>query len=586
MTDVDFLKTGTYNLNERTNFQPDYSTGNLQWIQIQDSNSSNAYPFGQISYNNSSVSQMSSTTMFMPQEAMLYVPITTTMTIGNTAGEYEFGYEDGKIASSNVCALAKKSSLAFFERTQETIGGINIGFGSNQRHYHEILKSFEVTDDQKRFVYENYCDHYFPEKNQRMFEENEGEVDNLGRDVNTAGVFSTFQRNNMFFEQGKKFCNFQPHLIGTEDVNPLTRLNVTSSNMTPNTVRQLIPHFENSSSKLVWFDILQVPLSKVTTALGRLPTCSNLNGLGLTFQLPFCQNGVSMEIVYKGNAVAANQKDKKYDVESVNFTAGSATNCPYIIADCWNASNAPFTLFQKADNKNCTIKISSVIGWGNKLSGSSTFIRMPIINVSKNMGEIARNPKARVDCLDCVIDSNTFQNITGGTVFSQKVIAMPHSKVRRVFLLPMLAGSSNGAKTKLNAEMSPFSMSPVWPSCLSLDNINIFIGGQAVYSQPITMKSQLYEIFHKGCASQINGNSLNSIYNSGQLKYSDYLKTPIYMFNLLDYYTDEETDTLPKQIAFSFTADYKPSVSANIIIVFEKEVGFAFDRISGLVTNL
>jgi hypothetical protein len=371
-------------------------------------------------------------------------------------------------------------------------------------------------------------------------------------------------------------------------VNPFSQLNSVNGGVTPNTVRQLIPHFVNGLTELVWYDVIQVPLKYVTTAFGKLPTCSNLNGLQLLFTLPALANGVDMTITYAENGTVANAVDKVFVPKTVSYNAGTSSCFPFLVPQCANdkTGSSPLVIKQRADAKDPVIKITSRIGWGQKLSGANCQIRMPIVDVASHIDKIARNPKVKVDALDCVIDSNTFVKVGGGTSFQQRTIPMPHSKLRRVWLIPQLHKESNGSVTQLDAPLSPFSMSPVWASCLSLDQLQVFIGGEALYAQPITLRSQLYEIFHKQCSAQINGNSFNSMFQSGQWKYSDFLKNPLYCINILDKYTDEELDVIPKQIAFSFTADFKSTVFANIIVVFEKEIGFGFDRISGLVTQV
>ena len=113
---------------------------------------------------------------------------------------------------------------------------------------------------------------------------------------------------------------------------------------------------------------------------------------------------------------------------------------------------------------------------------------MPIVDVSRHIDRIARNPVCKVDAFDAVVDSNTFTKLNGGTSLQQRTIPMPHSKLRRVWLVPQLSADNNGngTITKLDAPFSPFSMNPVWSSPLSLTDIQVFVGGEALYSQPIT----------------------------------------------------------------------------------------------------
>lgn len=587
---TDNMKPATFNLSEDTQIRSDYGTAKHDFHTIFDSGTSSAYPFGNIQFNSQNISQLTKSQQFMPQEAYLTIPLTYTMSIANG----QFAYAANTPVPSNVFALAKKSALALFEKTTESVGGVSLGFGTNQRQYHALLRANEATDDQVKFDYENFCDHYFPSTDIRKYTSALGEYDvssKLKPDNRLPEDRGSV--NKMFFEQNRKYIDYGAHSDGGVDVNPFSQLNSIANGSTPNTVRQLVPHFVNAVDKLTYYDVINVPLKMVTTAFSRLPSCSNLNGLQLLFSLPACANGVSMEIEYQGYADAStNAADgaigKVFAVKTVTYNAGTSSCFPFIVGEAANNNEGlyPLTIRQVGNGTNPKITITAKIGWGDKLSGPNCQIRMPVVDVASHIDSIARNPKVKIDALDCVIDSNTFTHVNGGTSFQQRTIAQPHSKLRRVWLIPQLHKDSNGSVTKLDAPMSPFSMSPCWASPLSLDQLQVFVGGEPMFGQPITLRSHLYEIFHKHCSAQINGNSVNSIYKSGQWKMSDYLKNPIYCVNVLDHYTDEENDILPKQVSFSFNCDWVNGVYANIIVVFEKEIGFGFDRISGLVTQV
>ena len=119
----------------------------------------------------------------------------------------------------------------FFEKTSEAVAGINLGFSGNQRHLYQLMKAQEITDDQLKFDYENYLDHYIPDRNIRKYYDTLGEVDI--RSMETAPSDNRLPEhwgiyNDVFIKQNRKFMDYSAHADGGKDCNPFSQLNTIS----------------------------------------------------------------------------------------------------------------------------------------------------------------------------------------------------------------------------------------------------------------------------------------------------------------------------------------------------------------------
>ena len=171
------------------------------------------------------------------------------------------------------------------------------------------------------------------------------------------------------------------------------------------------------------------------------------------------------------------------------------------------------------------------------------------------------------------IDTSILTSISGGN-YIDRIFPAPHSRLGRVFLLPYLDATSNGA-SGASTVMSPFSMAPNFTAPVNLLNVNLTIGNANVYSNPIKEKIILfYELYRKLCCAQFNGNSAHSWMLTSALTSAQWSRTPIYVFNGLDKCLSAEEWSLP---------DYPAGVKCNFIVVFEKQQSIMFNVINSEV---
>lgn len=578
----------------------DYDTGLMTWNEtvILDNNSSNKYPYGNVTWSSQTIGQLGADRLFVPSQAYVQIPIITKLVIDEGTFTAVAG---GSVVPSNVCAIAKKSALAFVNRVTDTIGGTSIGLMTENRPYYQIMRSHEVNDEVAKQQYEEQLDHYFVKPHGRKwFKDTIGECDNqsvilpTAADSNYTLMQSFDNKNDVFVKQGRKFQYFGETKVvpvagvAGFDVNPLKAF----GNGDQNVALQLQKHYELPDDEtIIWYDVLEIPL-KHLSAIGHLPPCSTLNGLKLTLEMPHLANNITMKITYPGLAAGSAttlNASQEFVPSKFEYAAGTSQLYPYIHGQAGTdvTKGYPLVCCQKTKGTDFTITSSTSVGWGDKIQGACCRLVIPSVAIGSMMSKIVAQPQVKIDVLDATVDTQLFQKVSNGQVFTNALLQAPIAKPCRVWLLPYVHKDINGVATQLSPQMSPFSMAPCLTSPLNLLNLQLHISTQAVYPQPLNTKRDFYNLYNKVVNNLANGNSFHSHFRNGQMSFDEFCLSPIYCFDISQKYLDEQTHSDNKMIGFSFQADFgKQGAVANvgqIIVVVESYQSFMFDRTTSLI---
>jgi hypothetical protein len=556
----------------------DFTSGQIKYdVMLLDNNNSNVYNFANPTWSSNTLGATNEGELYLPEQAVVEIPIeySIAMVSGGT-----FQDTAGNLVPSNVCGLAKKSNLAFFDRSTQSLGGVQLSLQQNSQPYYAMVRSHSVNDEQRKFLYEEMLDHYYPNPLVSQYYSSTGQNDNKSTwdDENKNTVYNLAEvRNDIFQKQGAKFFNVENTVSG----NVLASIGSGEQNY----ALQYQKHFVDASLNLVWRDVVRVPLSEVSV-IGKLPPCANLNSMSLKLEMPSLANGVYMDVSF--NALAdVTTADQSLIPAGFNYSAGSSQLFPFILGSAGhsaagNKKGYALCIKQSANNASVKIRISGKVGWSSISGGGQCRILLPTVYAPKLLEEIASKPSSSIDVLDALIDTNIFSKVSNGEVYQNKQLNMVVSRPTRVWLIPYLHPTSNGT-TGFAPQMSPLSMAPFFTSRLNLLNLQLHVSQASFFPQPINNKYILYDLYNKLNARGYGANAFMSTVKTGQWTFEQFCASPIYCFDLGSRYLDPITWGDNKTVGFSFQADFGANINGSFVVVIEQVQSFEFNRVTSLI---
>ena len=155
------------------------------------------------------------------------------------------------------------------------------------------------------------------------------------------------------------------------------------------------------------------------------------------------------------------------------------------------------------------------------------------------------------------------------------------SRVRILYIIPFLSGSA----TVPSPFNSPISSAQITCTPCRLNNFNIQIGGQNIFTEPMNFNYQFYNNNVLSIMADINGNSLKSKFFSGQITKSMW-ETGYNVYTIkLQKCTDEITDSLMKSFQLIFQVDGAAGLSYDFYYMITYQSELNLDRSTGVITN-
>ena len=234
--------------------------------------------------------------------------------------------------------------------------------------------------------------------------------------------------------------------------------------------------------------------------------------------------------------------------------------------------------------------IKSCIGWSNTTgqvaafagsTGNPARVFLPCISYNTNyIKQIIEKPFYSLKYLDYYVDYDI--NKAPGSQIS-RLFNASLSRVRNLYIIPFISSPEDNAyPSPFN---SPISSAPITCSPCRLRNFNIQIGGSNIFTEPQNFNYQFYNNNFLSIMADINGNSTESKFFSGQITKSMWEQGyNVYTINL-EKVTDEISDSLMKsfQLIFHVEQAIVPRFDFYYIITYESEV--MLDRSTGQITN-
>ncbi len=302
---------------------------------------------------------------------------------------------------------------------------------------------------------------------------------------------------------------------------------------------------------LAYQGIAIIPLSELHDFFKQIPSGASSTGFELRLQSNLSKEN-SYQIRY--NAIANNTSVA--NLITSNQIVGHA--CPFMLA---NPSTDGSTGLKTAGTGalNRTMTIRACIGWKNEtgqlatfegISGNPVRIFLPAVNDNNDyIKQIIQNPQYLLKYTDYYVDSDL--NITQSSSIS-RLFNVQLSRVRNLYIIPFLSSPIGAFPSLTN---SPISSAPVTCSVARLRNFNIQIGGQNIFTEPQNYNYQFYNNNSLSIMAIINGNSLKSLFYSGQVTKSMWENGyNVYSINLQKC-TDEISDSLMKSFQLLFQVD-------------------------------
>jgi hypothetical protein len=141
------------------------------------------------------------------------------------------------------------------------------------------------------------------------------------------------------------------------------------------------------------------------------------------------------------------------------------------------------------------------------------------------------------------------------------------------------------ASTAVIPYQSPLSSAPNTVSLCKLNRVQINIGGNPIFMNPLQYNTEFYINHVLPLISKTNGNSLKSSMFSGQITQSDWEKCyGVYVFDL-EKVADELQDNIAKSFTLNFTIDTLKSVVYDFIVMISYETELTLDRATGEITK-
>jgi hypothetical protein len=562
-----------------------YLSGGIEYTPISDSNS-NVYSNGVLNWSNLSImgaGQDANGKMYLLGDSYVAIPIEYSATIAG--GTWRL---DGVAAPVNKYAVSKKSNLAFVESLYTRLGGANLSSQSDFRNLYNTQLALQNNMQQQK-LNEQSEDLFWDSPEGMRFSTAIGEVNCQSLKNGNFNTTPDMGYNKAIWERNKHFLdvtNYTDPLDATM-TNPYYSLTNGVNTMT----NSMQPYFsQTSTTVLTWRDMVLLPLSRLHDVFKQMPPIANLQGFELRLHTNLAaQNNWKITFADIGNTAVGNQGGAAlimFQPASMVANQNQGNCCPFLLAqptnEDSNASGSACVFTQSAAGTACSVTVTGQIGWSGVVWPAKLYLATAAYTPAA-VERIYKNPSFRLLYNDIYMDYVSL-NVPTNTLF-QRNIQTPFSKLRRMWIIPSLAAQSNGTSqvAPYRSLMSSFGNTS---SVCKLRQFAISIGSTPLFSmEPLQYPWQFFDFNYKEAMSITNGNSLNSLFTSGQVGKTDWVKAfGAYCFDMQRVFSEPE-DNVPKSLSIQFNIDGRAGTFYDFFIIVEEEKEVIFDRLTCAVSN-
>lgn len=529
-----------------------YPSSDVRYVVVNDNNKQ-SYSQNWVNFNNLSLVGSAPDSFLAFSEGRVDIPIEVTATLANAT------FPSGSSVEQFGRAILPKAYHHFVDVANITFSGIGISQNENiNLMINENLKNL-TTDE--ILLYGDLMNCYKHSSETYGYSATYGEYNNA--DENNFLVKSREKHGEVLIDGAASL--YDTILGGANGVIQNEKCGLVSKTTTV--------------LKYQW--MISIPLAKLHPFFERLPSVSNASKFTLRLQLN-CGSYNSWNVTYNSVADVTAITIKELTPFSVASNQSVGNTCPFLVSKFYttdtNAKDTYPVILHGANNVKPVLTITSVIGWEGATYANSVPCRL-VIPEYKFTAEFAKSilnaPRFTMRYENYNLDMD--EGKAGGSSVRrslQNQVARP----RMLYILPFLSAISTSAP---KARQSLLSSSPSTCSMFRVSNLQVSIGGTYIYPQSLNTTQEFYNHLYLPVQAKLNGNSIRSEVHSGLITKTDFERCYGVIAIDLQKVSDEQTDSLAKQIEVIFTIAGKSSVKWDIVYLTTYQVQTSVDRITG-----
>jgi len=543
-------------------------------------------------------------------QAYIVIPYTVSLTptncvFGSAATYQNNAFTAATVTPENAMAIAPKGNHHLIDLANIKFNSISVNRGSNYVNFYENEKlkmmseeEYKLFGDIMNINWDNADSYTY---NAALLEYN-NIINPLKTSVTTTSTYTAAQGENPATVASTSTAINNTFINGispssfanTGHLNRILKNNFdyvsASSNyaqnslITANTLTDtlLSTCYTNTATSLVFQYTAIIPLAQIHDFYAKLPVVQNSTGFELRLQLNIAGNNT-----WTANYTIAGFTATGQNPVSITANQSVGHTCPFILSQAGTNSGTGLSIVPSDEGTNCTITITPTIGWLNgqtTVSGNPCRIYVPQISYTTSYTQmLLKQPKFRLLYDDYYVD--TLLSVTGSGNVS-KLFNAQLSRPRTLYIIPFLNPSC--ATTPANA-VSPYlscvSSAPNTSSICRIKNVQIQIGGQNIYIQPLQYNYDFYNNNLLPLLGKINGNSLKSRFQTGQITSSMWNKCYNTFTFDLQKCSDEIGDNGLRQFQINFSIDSVTARVYDFLLIVSYQNELYVDQVSGGVTS-
>lgn len=538
-----------------------YPSSDVRYVVINDTNKQ-VYNQHWINFNNLSLVGSSPDSFLNFAEGRLDIPLEATVTLAG--GTFPANISIKRFGR----ALMPKAYHHFVDVCNLTFSGISVSRGNGNSHMNLLInENLKNMTAEEILLYGDLMNCYKNSSHTYEYSAVYGESNNSeGSVVNVDGnefLIKSRQKHGEVLIEGSNSI-YDTIMGGATGVIQSEKSGLVSKSTT--------------ELKFQW--LISIPLAKLHPFFERLPSVSNASKFTLRLQLNAGKSN-SWRVTYASEANVGAITNDELTVVSVTSTQSVGHTCPYILSEFFTAhSSDEFmpVITHSANGVEPTVTITSNIGWETAPFSASIPCRLVVPEI-KYTAEFTRTilnqPKFTMRYDDYMLDID--ENKAGGSSVRrglQTQVARP----RMLYIIPFL--SAIGA-TAPPAQESLLSSAPSTCSMFRVSNLQVSIGGTYIYPQALNTTQEFYNQMYLPTLAKLNGNSIRSENHYGIVSKVDFERCYGVLAIDLQKVSDEQTDSLSKQIEIQFTIAGNSNVKWDLYYLTTFQVQTAIDRITG-----
>jgi hypothetical protein len=325
-----------------------------------------------------------------------------------------------------------------------------------------------------------------------------------------------------------------------------------------------------TDTQMVFNCYTAIPLKYVHDSFGKIPSLLSINGYRLVLQLNIGENN-SWSVTYSAVDPAQLADIDYYTVDTITANQSIGKTCPFLLSKASpNPAIGDLVMIPANAQDKMKVTISAKI---NPTASQPNRIYIPT-SMYNDLSFIRNESKARILYDDIYTDS--ILNVASGAT-AEKTFNFSIPRMRYLFIFPQLASAV------CNSLQNPLLNAPVCVSPNHISQFQVEIGGQPIFTEPVKMGYQFYEMYKQFMGSDRDGNALKSSDLCGLVTRDMYETNYGVIVVDLKRVLNENLDSQRKQLHISFRNDCGVAMNYLLMVSSQNEIGL--DRVLSMVVK-